>query len=88
MGHEEDGVAPKNPHSRAAPPAARDRGRLGDRALMRIEKTDEDRRPAYRGRVIKIIDHARTRVLGIFRINCRRSAAGSFPSTRSRPDAN
>jgi ribonuclease R len=34
---------------------------------MRIEKTDEAEGPAYRGRVIKIIDHARTRVLGIFR---------------------
>src|SRR5437763_1452468 len=41
---------------------------VGDRALLRIEAVD----PAtdgttYRGRVIKVIDHAKTRVLGIFR---------------------
>jgi len=40
---------------------------VGDRALLRIEKTDESDGTPYIGRVIKIIDHARTRVLGIFR---------------------
>jgi ribonuclease R len=42
---------------------------VGDRALLRIEKLDERDRDGtvYRGRVIKVIDHARTRVLGIFR---------------------
>jgi len=42
---------------------------VGDRALLRIEKLEElDREgTVYRGRVIKVIDHARTRVLGIFR---------------------
>ncbi len=40
---------------------------VGDRALLRIEKSDDSEGAAYRGRVIKVIDHARTRVLGIFR---------------------
>jgi ribonuclease R len=41
---------------------------VGDRALLRIEKVDEDgEATVYRGRVIKVIDHAKTRVLGIFR---------------------
>jgi ribonuclease R len=39
---------------------------VGDRALLRVERTD-DKDAAYRGRVIKIIDHAKYRVLGIFR---------------------
>ncbi|MFZ0766821.1 MAG: ribonuclease R [Bradyrhizobium sp.] len=44
---------------------------VGDRALLRVEKLDEPARDgvAYRGRIIKVIDHARTRVLGIFRKN-------------------
>jgi ribonuclease R len=40
---------------------------VGDRALLRIEKLDERAGAVYRGRVIKVIDHAKTRVLGIFR---------------------
>ena len=44
---------------------------VGDRALLRVEKLDERIRDgvAYRGRILKVIDHARTRVLGIFRKN-------------------
>ncbi|HLJ01492.1 MAG TPA: ribonuclease R, partial [Bradyrhizobium sp.] len=44
---------------------------VGDRALIRIEKLTERERDGiiYRGRIIKIIDHAKTRVLGIFRKN-------------------
>jgi ribonuclease R len=44
---------------------------VGDRALLRIEKLDERDGDGvvYRGRIIKIIDHAKTRVLGIFRAN-------------------
>ncbi len=34
---------------------------------MRIEKLDEGDGALYRGRVIKVLDHARTRLLGIFR---------------------
>jgi ribonuclease R len=40
---------------------------VGDRALLRVEKLDESEGAVYRGRVIKVVDHARTRVLGIFR---------------------
>ncbi|MBR1271085.1 ribonuclease R [Bradyrhizobium sp. AUGA SZCCT0222] len=40
---------------------------VGDRALLRVEKTNETEGTPYRGRVIKVIDHARTRLLGIFR---------------------
>src|SRR5262249_7152087 len=40
---------------------------VGDRALLRIERSHDDAAAAYRGRVIKILDQARTRVLGVFR---------------------
>jgi ribonuclease R len=41
---------------------------VGDRALIRVEETGEpDDAVRYAGRVIKIIDRARARVLGIFR---------------------
>ena len=40
---------------------------VGDRILLRVEETDEDDGIRYRGRVIKIIDHPKHRVLGIFR---------------------
>ncbi len=40
---------------------------VGDRALLRIEKLEDSEGAVYRGRVIKVIDHAKTRVLGIFR---------------------
>jgi len=36
--------------------------------VPRIEKLDEREGGAYRGRVIKVVDHAKTRVLGIFRV--------------------
>ncbi|MFN5035207.1 MAG: ribonuclease R, partial [Bradyrhizobium sp.] len=42
---------------------------VGDRALLRVEVTDEQDGTPYRGRVIKVIDHGRTRILGIFRRN-------------------
>ncbi|OIM90383.1 ribonuclease R, partial [Bradyrhizobium elkanii] len=48
-----------------APPARAS----GDRALLRVEVTDEQDGTPYRGRVIKVIDHGRTRILGIFRRN-------------------
>jgi ribonuclease R len=40
---------------------------VGDRALLRVEKPQAGEGAAYRGRVIKVVDHAKTRVLGIFR---------------------
>ena len=64
---EESGTAPKIrvqfPRRMQAGTAAG----VGDRALLRIEKSGETDGTPYLGRVIKIIDHARTRVLGIFR---------------------
>ena len=46
-------------------------GGVGDRALLRVEKIEERVRDGvpYRGRILKVIDHAKTRVLGIFRKN-------------------
>ena len=41
---------------------------IGDRALLRVEKLSErDDKAAYSGRVIKVLDRAKKRMLGIFR---------------------
>ena len=41
---------------------------IGDRALLRVEKlTERDGRATYTGRVIKVLDRAKKRMLGIFR---------------------
>ena len=40
---------------------------VGDRALLRVEKSGEGEAGVYSGRVIKLIDHKETRLLGIFR---------------------
>jgi ribonuclease R len=40
---------------------------LGDRVLLQVEETEEDSGIRYRGRVIKIIDHPKQRMLGVFR---------------------
>ena len=42
---------------------------IGDRVLLRVEETEDDGGIRHRGRVIKIIDHPKHRVLGIFRGN-------------------
>ncbi|MDP2411824.1 MAG: ribonuclease R [Pseudolabrys sp.] len=42
---------------------------IGDRVLLNVEETNEDGGIRHRGRVIKIIDHPKRRVLGIFRVN-------------------
>jgi ribonuclease R len=63
---EESGTAPKIRIQFLRRPQPGTAAGVGDRALLRIEKTEETDTP-YRGRVIKIIDHAKTRVLGIFR---------------------
>src|SRR6185437_7012370 len=41
---------------------------LGDRVLLRVDETDEDAGIRHRGRVIRIIDKPKHRVLGIFRV--------------------
>jgi ribonuclease R len=65
---EESGEPPKiRIHVPRRPQAGTAAG-VGDRALLRVEKPDESEADAaYRGRVIKVVDHAKTRVLGIFR---------------------
>ena len=40
---------------------------IGDRVLLYVEDTEEDNGIRHRGRVIKIIDHPKQRMLGIFR---------------------
>jgi ribonuclease R len=40
---------------------------VGDRALLRIERIGDGEGASYRGRVIKVLDHGKQRVLGIFR---------------------
>jgi len=40
---------------------------VGDRVLLRVDEIEPDDDIRYRGRVIKIIDHPKHRVLGIFR---------------------
>ena len=53
----------------ATPPKARphEAAGIGDRVLLHVEETEEDNGIRHRGRVIKIIDHPKHRVLGIFR---------------------
>ncbi len=64
---EQDGPAPKiRIHVPRRPQPGTAAG-VGDRALLRVEKTGESDGAPYRGRVIKVIDHARTRLLGIYR---------------------
>ena len=64
---EESGEAPKirvhlPRHARPSATAG-----VGDRALLRVERSDETEGPAYRGRIIKVIDKAKSRILGVFR---------------------
>ncbi|MGI8525603.1 MAG: ribonuclease R [Pseudolabrys sp.] len=40
---------------------------VGDKVLLRISEIEEDAGIRHRGRVIKILDHAKHRVLGVFR---------------------
>ena len=54
---------------------------IGDRVLLHVEETEEDDGIRHRGRVIKIIDHPKQRVLGIFR-KAPQAAAGWSRSTR------
>lgn len=40
---------------------------VGDRALLRIEHNGDSESATHRGRVIKVLDNAKSRILGIFR---------------------
>jgi ribonuclease R len=42
-------------------------GGVGDRALLRVEEIESDDTIRHQGRIIKVLDHARHRALGIFR---------------------
>ncbi|SDS05322.1 ribonuclease R [Bradyrhizobium canariense] len=64
---EENGTAPKIRIHVPRRPLPGTTAGVGDRALLRVEKIDESEGTPYRGRIIKVIDHARTRLLGIFR---------------------
>ncbi|MES5484773.1 ribonuclease R [Bradyrhizobium sp. INPA03-11B] len=66
---EENGTAPKIRIETPRRPKPGTTAGVGDRALLRVEVTDEQDGTPYRGRVIKVIDHGRTRILGIFRRN-------------------
>lgn len=85
---EEHGAAPK---IRIASPRRLRPGEaagIGDRVLVRTEPSGEaDDDAAYRGRVVKILDRAKHRTLGIFR-SLPAAAAASSPSTRRRLAAN
>jgi ribonuclease R len=64
---EENGTAPKIRIHVPRRPQAGTMAGVGNRALVRIEKIEESDGTPYRGRIIKILDHARSRLLGIFR---------------------
>ncbi|KWV46840.1 ribonuclease R [Bradyrhizobium macuxiense] len=66
---EENGTAPKIRVEIPRRPKPGTAAGVGDRALLRVEVTNERDGTPYRGRVIKVIDHARSRILGIFRRN-------------------
>ena len=59
---------------------------VGDRALLRVERSDENEGPAYRGHIIKVFDKTKSRILGVFR-SCPKAADGWSRSTRSPPTA-
>jgi ribonuclease R len=64
---EENGTAPKiRIHVPRRPQPGTVAG-VGDRVLLRIDSAGESKGPPYSGRIIKVIDHAKTRLLGIFR---------------------
>ncbi|PDT75487.1 ribonuclease R [Bradyrhizobium sp. C9] len=65
----EDGTAPKIRIEMPRRPKPGTTAGVGDRALLHVEVTDENDGTPYRGRIIKVIDHGRSRILGIFRKN-------------------
>ncbi len=66
---DENGTAPKIRIEMPRRPKPGTAAGVGDRALLRVEVTDEQDGTPYRGRIIKVIDRGRTRILGIFRRN-------------------
>ena len=64
---EAHGAAPKIRISIARKARPGEAAGIGDRVLLHVEEIEEDNGIRHRGRVIKIIDHPKHRVLGIFR---------------------
>ncbi|MES2028318.1 MAG: ribonuclease R [Pseudomonadota bacterium] len=65
---EADGVAPKIRIHTPRRPLPGTAAGVGDRALLRIEKIENDGELAsYQGRVVRLLEGARTRLLGIYR---------------------
>ncbi len=63
---EAHGSAPKIRIHSARKPRPGEAAGVGDRVLLRIEETDDDEDIRHRGRVIKILEHTKRRVVGIF----------------------
>ncbi len=59
---------PRSASTCRATPRRGEAAGLGDRVLLRVDETDEDAGIRHRGRVIRIIDKPKHRVLGIFRV--------------------
>ena len=83
MGRGRARPAAENPHP-GTPRKARPReaAGVGDRALLRVEETD-DEDVRYSGRVIKVIDHAKAARARHLSARCRAAAGGWCRSTRS-----
>jgi ribonuclease R len=64
---EAHGPAPKIRIQIARKPRPGEAAGLGDRVLLRVEETEEDESIRYRGRIIRVIDRPKHRVLGVFR---------------------
>lgn len=63
---EKNGAAPKILIHTPRKTHPRDAGGVGDRVLLRIEPTDDEDSFKYRGRVIRVLEKPKQRVLGIF----------------------
>jgi ribonuclease R len=66
---EENGAAPKIRIDTPRRPKPGTAAGVGDRALLRVEVSGEHDGAPYLGRVIKVLDQAKSRILGIFRRN-------------------
>lgn len=65
---EADGTPPKIRIHTPRRPLPGTAAGVGDRALLRIEKIEtEGETPGYRGRIVRVLENARARLLGIYR---------------------
>jgi ribonuclease R len=68
---EAHGAAPKIRIHVPRRPRPQEAAGIGDRVLLRVEETGDDDGIRYRGRIIKIVERPKRRVLGIFRVSPR-----------------